>query len=243
MVNVLRYTANAYLANLQLIFLSAISAIIAFIIPVFASFPTYNDAGSIFLRTASVFVNLTPVNIAVIIASTVLSTLFLSFAIVAINVMVKHSRTHTKITREVMTGLETYTGKVFLVLLLFTAVMTITNLITYEYQMANYLTWIAALILTPFFFYSPASIVIDDNKIIRSFKASLKFISKKPKYFALWLGCAVASYTVLDLLAMSITGPLVAEYLVLIIGSLLILPFLIMLQGESYMKRFSMLRH
>ncbi len=243
MVNVLRYTADAYLANLQLVLLFSLSAVIAFIVPVFASFPTYNDAGSIFLRTASIFINLTPVSITVIIASTILSTLFLSFAIVAINVMVKHSRTHTRIRREVMAGLESYTGKVFLVLLAFNAILIITNMVAYRYQIGNYITWVVALALTPFFFYSPASIVIDDNKMVRSLKASLKFFRKRPEYFGLWIGCAVVSYTVLDLAAISIAGPLVAEYIVLVVGSLLILPFLIMLQGESYMKRFSMLRH
>src|SRR5208283_4423440 len=113
MTNVLAYTVDTYFKRLGLLLLFSIAFFIAILIPIFASLPTYSDIGGIFIRSASVFVNLNVLNSAVIVASTLFSLLFLSFAIVAINVIVKHSRTNVRIRHEVIEGLERYTGRVF----------------------------------------------------------------------------------------------------------------------------------
>ncbi|MGC8694559.1 MAG: hypothetical protein ACP5RI_02990, partial [Candidatus Micrarchaeia archaeon] len=106
MANILQYTIETYKENISLISLFSISFIIAFAILVFASLPTYSDAGGIFLRIQSLYMDMNAFNASIIIISTLLSLLFLSFAIVAINIVVKHKRTATRITKEVIEGLE-----------------------------------------------------------------------------------------------------------------------------------------
>ena len=90
MVNVLSYSFDFYAKHLRLIMLFSISFLIAFVIPGLAPLPTYNDAGAIFIRTASIFVNLNAISASIIVASVFFSLLFLSFAIVAINILVKY---------------------------------------------------------------------------------------------------------------------------------------------------------
>ena len=241
MANVLKYAVETYLSDIYLILLCSIPFVIAFLIPVFAGFPTYVDAGAIFIRTASLFFNLNLFNTAVIAVALLFSLLFLSFAIVAINVVVKHSRTRTKVEREVIEGLEKYTSKVFIVLLLSTCIILLANALSYGNPYSSIITVFVCLAITPFLFYAPASIVIDGNKIIRAMKASAKFVARRFDYFALWLVIAIALLTLFDFVFIAIGGSVLSRYLMLIVNSLFILPFLVLLQSELYMKRFKLL--
>ena len=243
LTNVLKYAADTYTKHLKLILAFSLAFIIAFLIPVFASFPTYNDLGAIFLRTASVYLNLNIIDVAVVVIAVLFSLIFLSFAIVAINIIVKHSRTRTRVTQEVMRGLEAYTGRVFIVLLLFTFILIVVNAATYSLRYSGVITAAAGLLLTPLFFYAPASIVIDDRRIVRAMRASAAFFVRRLDYFLLWLVIAVLLLSAIDLIFVAASGTQLSRYIVLVIDSLFVLPFLVVVQSEMYMKRFAMLKH
>lgn len=242
MMNILRHSVSTYFSNIYLIILSSLSFILAFLIPIFASFPTYNDVGGVLLRTASVYLNLNPFNTAIIVVSVLFSLLFLSFAMVAINIVVKHSRTQTKIKSEVIRGIEKYTGNVFVVLFIATAILVLTNILTFNSGYSGIVTTIVALVITPFIFYAPASVVIDEANAIRSVRASLKFFFKRFDYFIVWLVIAMVLLTVFDLLFITVSGTAISRYIMLIFSSLFILPFLVLLQGELYISRFKLLK-
>ncbi len=242
MWNVLNHTLKTYFANISFVLLSSVSFIIAFLIPVFASFPTYNDVGAVLLRTASIYTNLNPFTTAIILLSTLFSLLFLSFAIVVINIVVKHSRTQTKIKAAVIMGIEKYTSKVFIILLLTTVIIVLTNVLSFNTGYSGLITAIVTLIITPFIFYAPASIVIDESRVVRSIQASLKFFSKRFDYFLIWLVIAIVLITFFDFLFIHAAGTNLSRYAMLIFSSLFILPFLVLLQGELYMSRFKLLK-
>jgi hypothetical protein len=233
---------HEYTNHLQLILLFSFSVLVALLIPVFASLPSYNSIGAIFLRNANLSLGISPVSAVVIIVSTLISLLFLSFAIVAINVIVKHSRTHTKITKEVVMGLERYTGRVFGLLLLFTVIFTALTVSSYIYGFPIWISYIVVLLLTPFFFYAPSSIVIDETRASNAMKKSANFFVKRFDYFVLWLAVAVVLLTALDFIFIAIGGPMLAGYIALVFDSFFVLPFLITLQSESYIKRFGLLK-
>jgi hypothetical protein len=239
---ILEQTIKTYFANIYLILLSSISFILAFIVPLFASFPTYNDAGAVLLRTASIYLNLNPFNTAIIVISTLFSLLFLSFAIVAINIVVKHSRTQTKIRSEVIRGIEKYTGRVFVILLVATLIIIAVNILSFNTGYSGIITAIVALVITPFVFYAPSSIVIDESKVVRSLQASIKYFAKRPDYFIVWLVIAIVVITAFDFLFIVVAGTVISRYGMLIFSSLFILPFLVLLQGEFYMSRFKLLK-
>lgn len=188
--------------------------------------------------------NLNVVTASVIAISIFFSLLFLSFAIVSMNIIVKHSRTYSKIKQEVIRGLERYTSKVFIVLIIFTAIVLAVNVITYIYDssLAGVTTSLAGLALTPFLFYAPSSIVIDEYSIKRSVQASLKFFFKRFDYFLLWLVLTIAVITIFDFVFIAASGTVYSRYVLLVFNSLFILPFLVILQSEFYMKRFPLLK-
>jgi hypothetical protein len=102
-------------------------------------------------------------------------------------------------------------------------------------------------VLAPFFFYAPASIVIDDSKILRAMKKSAVFFIKRFDYFLLWLVIGIALLSLVDELFTLIggQGALGVEFsgiALLVFNSLFIIPFLVVLQSEFYMKRFPLLK-
>jgi hypothetical protein len=242
MSNILLYSIGTYAKNIKLILLFSLAFVLAFLIPIFAAFPTYNDLGAILLRTSSVFLNLNLLNTAVIVIAVFFSLLFLSFAIVAINVICKHSRTHTRIRREVIEGLEAYTSKVFVVLLLETLMLLLVSTLLYGTGYSAIAAAVVGLVVAPVFFYAPSSIVIDDNRVVHAMRSSARFFFGKFGYFVLWVAVAAVLLTGFDFLFISAGGTLISRYAMLVFSSIFILPFLVVLQSESYINRFKMLK-
>ena len=248
MSNVVLNSIETYFKHIGLILFSSLSFFIALFIPFFASFVIFNDAWGIFLRVTNL-ASLTAFNIFIIILSVFFSMLFLSFAIVSINIIIKHKRTYSKIRQEVLLGLEKYTSKVFLILLIFAVLILIISIALAFYTASNagLISSIIFLLLTPLFFYAPSSIINDDAKLIPAFKRSIAFIVKKPIYFLIWIVIAVALITFFDFIFILIgnslaVSPFFSIYLMLVFNSIFILPFIVILQAESYMHRFALLR-
>lgn len=245
MGNVFTDSLETYFQNLKLVLLFSIPFIIAVAIPLFAPLPTYITAGGIFLRSASIFINTSPVSISVIIFSMFFSLLFLSFAFVAISLIVKSRRTHTKIAGSVLKDIEKYISRVFVVLLVYALVVIATNILASYYlpSLGGVLTSLVGFIAFLIIFYAPSAIVVDNKRILTSIKDSTKLMYREPLCFLGWLLLSTISISILDVVAIGITGTLLSRYVVLIITSLLILPYFVILQAEAYMKRFPLLRH
>ena len=242
MPGVMHYSLETYRKNGRLILLFSLSFLIAFAIPILAAFPTFNDSGAILIRTSSLFYfNITPLSASVIIIASIFSLLFLSFAIVSINVIVKHSRMHVRVSAEVLKGIEKYTGRIFAVLGLFTLAIFASEILTYGIKPVGLITAIVGLALTPFVFYAPASIVMEDSRIGRAMKRSAKFFVSGFGYFLIWLAMAIAAITLINLLFITAV-PSFSEYLSIILNSVLVMPFLIVFQSEAYLKKFPMMR-
>ncbi|MCL5430043.1 MAG: hypothetical protein M1504_01030 [Candidatus Marsarchaeota archaeon] len=242
MANIIEYSMEVYTKHITLILLFSLAFIIAFAIPIFASFPTFNDMGGIFLRIPSTFTNLNAFTAGVIVVATVFSLLFLSFAIAAISLIVKHSRTATRMKKEVINGLEKHTSRVFVVLLLYTAILEFLSIAAYAYGITQVIPSVIGLLITPFFFYAPASIVIDEKGVIRAMQLSAKVFVKNFQYVLLLLFSGIVALTVFDFIFILIGGTMLSSYLMLIFTSIIIMPFFVVLQCEAYMRRFALLR-
>ncbi|MEM0154731.1 MAG: hypothetical protein QW814_02765, partial [Methanothrix sp.] len=99
------------------------------------------------------------------------------------------------------------------------------------------------LVLIPFLFYAPTSIVIDDIKITRAIRHSLSFMKNHFKYFVLWVLVSFVLLSLVDYISIIGSGSYISMYASLIIDSFIVLPFLIVLQSESYIRRFKILSH
>ncbi len=245
LAGVLEESYELYREKISLILLFSIPFIIAFAIPMLASLPTYLTAGAIFLRSASVFINgnISQLSLIVITISTIFSLLFLSFAFVLISMLVKSKRTHSKIGIMAMKNIESYIGKVFLVFLMYTAAIVIVNILGYFVGLSTLLTGLVGFVLFALLFYAPSAIVVDDKRIGRAVKDSIRLLFKEPQYFVIWLVLITIIISALDVVCIALFGTVLSKYVVLVLNSLLIVPYFVIFQAEAYMDTFRLLRH
>jgi len=243
MLKLIKDSWETYKNNAKLVQLFSIPFLISFLIPLLAPMPTYITGGAIFLRSASIFLNLNVVGLAAIVISLFLSLLFLSFAFVAISLIVKAKRTYTKHAESVIRGIEKYTARVFVVLLAYAVVLVLANILSYSIGLENVITPIVGFFFFMAIFYAPTAIVIENKGICAALGKSLKLVAKEPQQFILWVVLITAVISVLDFVAIAVTGTLISRYVLLLINSLFVMPYFVIYQAEAYMKRFSLLKH
>jgi len=243
MAGIIEDSFETYTQNLKFIILFSIPFLISFLIPVLAPLPTYITSGGIFLRSASIFINLNIISLVAIVIPIFVSLLFLSFALVAISLIVKSTRTHVKTGRGVLKGIERYTAKVFVLLLAFQFLLIVVNVIGYYLGISGILTAVIGFIGFMLIFYAPAAMVIDNKHMIRAIKDSAKLVVHEPQYFLFGIFILLVSLSLIDFLAIGISGTQASRYIVLLISSLIILPYFVIFQAEAYMKRFSIIKN
>ncbi len=243
MGNVVSDSMETYSSNIRLVVLFSIPFLITLLIPLFAPLPTFISAGATFIRSASIFTNLSFTKTAVILVAEIFSVLFLSFAFVAINLIVKSRRTHVRVQRRVLQDIEKYIGKVFVLVMIYAILLVAVNIAGYYFGDEAVLTSVVGLVLFIPLFYAPSAIVIDDKKTLRAVKDSVRLAAHSPQYLVLWLVLALLVVSVLDYVIIAVAGTLFSRYVMLVVNSLFVLPYFVILQAESYMKRFPMIRH
>jgi len=242
-MDVLKLAANSYIKNMRIVTFFSIPFLLAFLIPLLVPTPTYVAMGATFLRTGSMYVDLTMFDLALIVASFFLSLFLVSFAVVAINLIIKAQRTFTNIRKEVIDGIEKYVITVFWLYLSAWALMLIVNLLGYEFGVNSWLTPLFGLLISLPLFYAPTAIVLDEYRPLVAMQASLKMIVRQPLMFAIWLALGIAALSIVDLLFIML-GAYVpfARYFVLVANSLFILPFLLMMQVQVYLTKYTILK-
>ncbi len=243
MGNVLSDAWETYTENLRLVLIFSIPFIIAFAIPLFAPLPTYVAAGGTFLRSASVFIAPNLVSFAVVIIAMVFSLLFLSFAFVAISLIVKSRKTHVNIGRRVIQEIEKYIGRVFAVLLVYALVLIALNILGYMLGLSAVLTALFGFFGFAVIFYVPSAIVVDNKRLGRALRDSVSLVLHAPQYYLLWVFLLAIAISIADALFIAVAGTVYSGYITLIVTSVFILPYFVILQAESYMKRFALLTH
>ena len=243
MADTLKLTADAYFDNVQIVSFFSIPFLLAFAIPLLSPMPTYLALGATFLRTGSMYVDLTMLDAAVIVASFLLSLFLVSFAIVAINLVIKSQRTFTSVKKEVINSIGKYVLNVFWLYLTAWALLLIVDLVGYEFALNNWFLPVAGIIVSAPLFFAPAAIVIDEQAPFQALKTSVAVIGKQPKLVLLWLLLAIASISAIDLLFMNLRAVIpFTQVLVLVANSLFIMPFLIMYQTQIYLTKYTILR-
>ena len=243
MVNVLSESWETYTENMKLVLLFSIPFIIAFAIPLLAPLPTYVAAGGTFLRSASVFISPNLLSFVVVIISMLFSLLFLSFAFVAISLIVKARKTHVNIGKRVLKEIEKYIGKVFAVLLVYSLILIAVNILGYMFNVSAAITAIVGFFGFAIIFYVPSAVVVDNKRVSRALNDSIRLMLHAPQYYLLWLVLLTIAISVVDEVFILIAGTAWAGYITLVVTSVFILPYFVILQAESYMKRFALLTH
>lgn len=243
MGNIIADSFELYKKNLKLVLFFSIPFIIAFAIPLLAPFPTYVSIGAMFLRSASIFTNMNPISLAIIAISTFFSLLFLSFAFVAISLIVKSERTHVKIGIRVINDIERHIGRVFIVLLGYTVFLMVVNILSYYAGLEGIATPLLGFVAFLLIFYAPSAIVVDNKRIVRAVWDSVRLVLREPQYFIVWLLLLTLVGSALDVLTIGVFGTFWSRYVMLVLNSVLVLPYFVMFMAEAYMRRFKLLKH
>ena len=238
--NILSYSFKAYRENIKLISFFSIPSLIAFLIPTVVNTPVFSALGGSFLRTGSI-PDMTGADLGVVIFGVLVSLYLVSFAIVNINLVIKSQRTGTNIKKEVLKGITGYTLNVFSLFLLGTIALLIIQLVTFELGAQRWLAPLLSLIVWVPLFYAPAGLVIDDLRPYRAAQKSVSMIISKLPYFLLWLVIAFVLLALFDAAALALLPHKVGSLVVLLLNSLLLMPFLIVLQTQIYMSKYTIL--
>lgn len=238
--NILSYSLSAYFKNIKLISFFSIPALVALLIPALVNTPVFGALGATFLRTGSI-PDLSGGELALIIISLLLSLYLMSFAVVNINIVIKSQRTKTDIKNEVIKGITGHTLNVFSLFLLGGIALLIIQLLTFEIGAQQLLAPILSFLIWLPLFYAPAALVIDELRPFRAAQKSFGMIFSKFPYFLLWLAIAFVLLSLLDAVFLSFLPHKIGSFTVLILNSIIILPFLVVLQTQIYLSKYTIL--
>ncbi len=252
---VIQHSIEAFGKNAKLVLFFSVPFLLAFAIPLLSPMPTYVSLGATFLRTGSMFIDLTYFDVGLIFISSLASLFLISFAIVSINIIIKSQRTMTNVRTEVIEGIEKYTMTIFLLYTITLVLSLAVLLLFHEYQLDDLATPLFSFVVSLPLFYAPAAVVIDELRPLEAMKMSLYMIRKKFLLFVLWLIVGFLLLSVIDEFFIVIM-PLVDEllplstpylwtwgaYVALVLNSMLVMPFLVILQTQSYLTKYTILK-
>ena len=242
MLDLLNNTTRTYTRQLGMLIFFSIPFLVSLIIPLFSPAPTYVALGGYFLRSGSL-PDITPTEWVVVGVAVLVSLYLLSLALVAINLVVKATRTKTKVGTEALRNLGKYSMTVFA---LFLAVKIVETLILYaviQNGATEFVVYVFAFLTSLGLFYVAPAVVLEEKKPVPAFASSYAHVARKPLHFLAWLILAflvlaiitVATYAVID-------APMTRQLIIALISSLLVMPFLLILQAQMYLMKYTILQ-
>ncbi|MEW6748314.1 MAG: hypothetical protein AB1295_01250 [Candidatus Micrarchaeota archaeon] len=236
-----RYAADFYLKRLNIIIIFSIPFVLAFLIPVLVPAPTYTALGGVFLRTGS-FPELDILDIVITVVAYALAVFIISDTLVNINIVIRSKRTLTSIRHEVISAMGTYGTRIFYIYTMALLLMLIVQLMTYDNPLQPWLYPIFTLVVSGLLFFVPPAVVIDNSDTPTAIRRSAAMAIRNPHLVLLWVLLSLFCLSALKLVADIIFSSPFSGYFVLLINSLILLPFLTVLQTQMYMEKYPLAR-
>ncbi|MFH1520596.1 MAG: hypothetical protein ABID61_03055 [Candidatus Micrarchaeota archaeon] len=235
------YAWEFYLKRLGIIITFSIPFILAFLIPTLVPAPTYLALGGVFLRTGS-FPDLTTFDIIITALAYALSLFIIADTIVNINIVVRSKRTLTTIKYEVLHALGTYGMRIFYIYTIAVLVLLIFQLLTYEHPIQSWLYPILSFLLSFLLFFVPPAVVIDGSDTPTAIRRSISMALSNVHFILVWAFTSLILISIVKLIGDLLFSSPFSGYFVLLINSLLVLPFLTILQTQMYMEKYPLAR-
>jgi len=244
MFEILKDSIESYVRNVGLILFFSIPFIISLVLllPPFSPAPVFSALGGYFLRSGSI-PEMTNLDLLVIVLSSGLSLLFISLATVAVTLVVKSSKTRTRVSAEAMRNLGKYTFQVFMIFIAFKILEVI--LLSYLVSIGtNELpVYIFSFLFSLALFYIAPAVVLEEKKPIPAMVSSLKHIARRPINFVVWLIIAfILLYIFASLSFLMFVDPMLRQGFIILVNSLFILPFLVVLQAHLYISKYTIIK-
>ncbi len=238
---IVRYALDFYLNRVALVALFSIPFLIAVLIANLVAADTFLAAGGLFLSTAMI-PDLSALDIVLTIIAYAVIMFIISDTIVNLNILVRSRRTLNETTTEMILAMKTHAMRILYILTLAVLVMFVMQLLTYDHPLRTWLYPISMLVFFFFISFSMPAVVIDNASTSNALEYSIRFALRKPLLVIKWMltlvvllgGAMVFSYYTLS-------SPF-WEYLVLLLNSLVFLPFMLILQTQMYMEKYPLAR-
>ncbi|MBN2478114.1 hypothetical protein JXB01_02370 [Candidatus Micrarchaeota archaeon] len=238
---VLNHAWQLYTKKAGMVSIFALPLIAAFVILFAVPAPTYNALGSVIIRTGSI-PEMDPISTGITILAYLVSIFIFADVITNINLIIKAKRTQNKIPKEILKAMGVYATKIFFVFVLIALLIFAVQLLSYGMQMQEIIYPFLSLIIYCAFFFVPPAIVIDNYDTTRAIAASFNLVLKLPLHLLAWILIGLISLSLVELVVFFIIPSEIGSWIVLLINSLYILPFLIILQSQIYMERYPLAR-
>jgi hypothetical protein len=242
-------TLEAYQLNGKLILFASVPFLL--VMPLLFLLPNYASLGALFLRYGSVPGNLDFAGFAFIVAVYLASLLLSSFAIAAINVVIRSQRTLNRLTHYEVQHIETAAFRLFFVYLTATAVILATNLLLLDSQILTgasgqnvavqpILGSLIAFLVSGAILFAPQSIAVEDTPIAKAVAKSTTFMFRKPGLFASFLAVAGILFVANDALFLAIM-PDGARLATLLVSGFFIIPFLEVFKSQLFLSKYNLI--
>ena len=237
---VLNHAVEAYSKNFGLISKFAILLVVS--LPLALILPNFVALSGIFVRLASVKLDLSILDSILIMAAIVIALFVFSFAIAAINVIVKSQRTLNRLhSRDMELIRESTLGIFFIYLTSFAAIVAF-NLLAFEYGVAPWIGMLFSLIVSLLVLFAPQAGVIEDLGLSHAIGRSVSLIQHKFLYFIGFLAVAAVLILVNTWIFLALGNTLwFARFIALAVQTMAILPFLEVLKTQIYLSKYSLL--
>jgi len=219
----------------------SVPAVLAFLIPVLVPAPTYLAIGGVFLRTGSL-PDFGILDMAFTAVAYALAVFLISDTIVNINIIIRSKRTMTSIKHEVLSAMGTYAMRIFYISTMALLLMFIAQLVTYDNPLQSWLYPLFTLALSWLLFFVPPAVVIDNSDTPTAIRRSVAMALRNPHYVLLWTVVSLLLLSVLKIGSDFMFASPYSGYFLLLVNSLLILPFMTVLQTQMYMEKYPLAR-
>ncbi|MEW6722224.1 MAG: hypothetical protein AB1324_03105 [Candidatus Micrarchaeota archaeon] len=236
-----RYAAQFYLKRLALIVIFSIPFLASVLILWAVAAPTYGALGGIFLRINSL-PELSLIDIAIIAAGYLIAMFVIADTIVNINIIVRSKRTLTSIRHEVLKAMGSYAMRIFYIYTLALLVMLVAQLILYDNPLQPWIYPLVSLALYSLLFFVPPAVVIDNSDTPTAIRRSAAMCLKNPHMILIWAAGALLALSLVKALSDIVFATPFSGYFVLLVNSLIVLPFLTVLQTQMYMEKYPLAR-
>ena len=237
---VLGHAVDAYEGNLKLILAFSIPLLIAF--PLSFLLPNFVALSGTFLRLGSVKLDLSATDVVITVIAILFSLVFFSFAIAAINVIIKSQRTLNRLTSRDIESIEHATFNLFFIFLTAFAAIVGFNLLLFENGISIFWGQLFSLIVASMVLFAPQAVVIEDASLSGAVFKSVTLIQRKFGFFLLFLVLAAFLFLANSWIFLELGKAFsLARFFSLIIQSLIILPFLEVLKTQIYLSKYALL--
>lgn len=242
-IKMLGMAFEAYRKNIKLVSFSVVPFLVAF--PVALMLPNYAALGSIFLRMDSIRFDLTLLETAVIVGLPLLSMLFFSFALVAINMIITSQRALTRITFYEFERIEHRTFQLFEIFLVGFALSFGIDLGLYQYGLHPTIGALCSAIIAGALLFVPQAVVVDGITGVNAVKRSIKTITRHLPHTIMFLAFSAFLIVLNDGVFIQLSANpamfMFARYAAIIVNAMVILPFLEVLKVQLYLEKYTIL--